>query len=118
VPASRKKSKPTALIAVPGKAADILPGPAKRTKPATKTKSRQAPAATAGDSKMQTIYLRSADIDRVTDLEYKIKKSRSISGRIGLSLLVRAGLRLLSAEFEKSEARALQIVQAAATDEA
>ncbi len=116
VPASRKKS--SAL----GDAGDILAGPAVPTRtPALKQKTKASTATvqskqrdTGNDGKMQTIYLRAHDIERANELEYKVKKSRTIPGRIGLSLMVRAGLKLLADEFRKSESSALELVESVA----
>lgn len=127
MPASPKKPKATALGTVPA-ALDILAGPVNPPRSATGTpkvgrrpsvsaKPKVKQRDTGGDGKMQTIYLRANDIERANELEYRVKKARVIPGRIGLSLMVRAGLKLLAAEFDKNESRALQIVQAAATNE-
>jgi len=127
VPTSPKKPKASALGTVPA-ALDILAGPMNPPRSAAETqKAGRRPSVSAkpkvkqrdtgSDGKMQTIYLRANDIERANELEYRVKKARVIPGRIGLSLMVRAGLKLLAAEFDKNESRALQIVQAAATNE-
>ncbi len=106
-PSSRKKA--SAL----GSLADILPtAPAPAGKgSASKKATLQATQRDAGaDGKMQTIYLRSSDLDRATDLEYRTKKSRVVPGRIGLSLILRAGLKLLEERFEKNEVDAIALV--------
>jgi hypothetical protein len=49
----------------------------------------------AEGGKMQTIYLRDGDLQKVWNAEGELKRSRVVPGRIGLSLLVRIGLDML-----------------------
>lgn len=75
---------------------------------------RPKPIPAKGDGKMQTIYLRPKDIERANELEYRVKKTQSIPGRIGLSLMVRVALKLLADEFAKNEKHGLQLVKSIA----
>jgi hypothetical protein len=54
-----------------------------------------------GEGKMQTIYLREEDLERAIRAEYELRASRKVPGRVGLSLLVRLGLDLISDELER-----------------
>lgn len=53
-----------------------------------------------GTGKMQTIYLKDADLERIFEVEHALKTSREVPGRIGLSLLLRIGLDLLADELK------------------
>lgn len=61
---------------------------------------------------MQTIYLKKLDIDRANELEFMVKKTHRVKGRVGLSLVLRAGLKLLSEEFERDEAGGIKAILA------
>jgi hypothetical protein len=69
------------------------------------------------DGKAQSIYLRELDIDRANDIEHAVRKAKRVGGRVGLSLIVRAGLRLLAQEFEKDRERGVDLVAAVVEDE-
>jgi hypothetical protein len=66
------------------------------------------------DGKMQTVYLHGQDLDRATEVEYLVKRTRVVKGRVGLSLVVRAGLKLLAEEITKNERRGVEIVASVA----
>jgi hypothetical protein len=78
------------------------------TKPAARAKD---------DGKMQTVYLHGQDLDRATEVEYRVRKTRSVRGRVGLSLVVRAGLKLLAEEIAKNERRGIEVVASVAGEE-
>lgn len=77
------------------------------TKPAARVKD---------DGKMQTVYLHGQDLDRATEVEYRVRKTRSVRGRVGLSLVVRAGLKLLAEEIAKNERRGVELVASVANE--
>ena len=61
----------------------------------------------------QTIYLREVDTSRALELEYLIRRSARQTGqvgRVGLSLLVRAGLLMLTDAMKKNEYDTLAFV--------
>ena len=106
-----------------GDVSDILAGPAPSratsvaaAKPTSRTESSKQRDTGGDGKKMQTIYLHANDIDRANELEYRVKKSRSISGRVGLSLMLRAGLKLLEDAFSESEEHALELVASIASE--
>ena len=67
--------------------------------------------------KTQTIYLHGSDVDRAAELEMLVRKSRKVRGRIGLSRLVRAGLKLLMEQYDCDPKAALASVAAVAAGE-
>lgn len=69
------------------------------------------------NGKMQTVYLHGQDLDRATEVEYRVRKTRSVRGRVGLSLVVRAGLKLLAEEITKNERRGVELVASVAGEE-
>ncbi len=52
-------------------------------------------AIVSGEVTMRTVYLTSADRDRLDDAVSALKKTRRLRGQIGLSLAVRIGAKLL-----------------------
>lgn len=86
--------------------------------PPQRKKRVNKPAARVKDNgKMQTVYLHGKDLDRATEVEYRVRKTRSVSGRVGLSLVVRAGLKLLADEIAKNERRGVELVASVAVEE-
>ncbi len=81
---------------VPSKATDRTKATAKIE--ATPKTPKTGSARSEGTGKMQTIYLKDADLERVFEVEHALKTSREVPGRIGLSLLLRIGLDLLADE--------------------
>jgi hypothetical protein len=73
----------------------------------------------AEGGKMQTIYLRDGDLQKVWNAEGELKRSRVVPGRIGLSLLVRIGLDMLDeALADDRDAVLARAARVAAGDEA
>ena len=77
-------------------------------------KPKASPPVAEGDGwRAQTIYLGDLDTDRALELEYLIRRSARQTGqggRVGLSLLVRAGLAMLTEAMKKNEANTLAFV--------
>lgn len=64
---------------------------------------------------MHTVYLREPDLERLNELEYLIKRARrqkGMKGRVGPTLVLRAGLQLLVKAFERGEEEGLEAVLA------
>jgi len=126
VPTSPKKPKASALGTVPA-VIDILGGPVTRTPedaaasakpPARKTATPKKPSGSKREPESyqaSTIYFRNEDLDIITEIRYYLEKSRKFNGRIGKSMMVRAGLTLLAAALKKDETRTLKIMESAAT---
>lgn len=83
---------------VPSKATDTPKATGKIQ--ATPKTPKTGSARSEGTGKMQTIYLKDADLERVFEVEHALKTSREVPGRIGLSLLLRIGLDLLADELK------------------
>lgn len=74
----------------------------------------------ANGRRSQTIYLRDLDTDRALELEYIIRRSArqtGQTGRVGLSLIVRAGLAMLTDAMKKNELATLAFVARVARGE-
>jgi hypothetical protein len=76
-----------------------------------------APLVTASEGRGSSIYLRSLDIDRVNEIEEAVRRAKRVGGKIGLSLIVRAGVRVLAEEFRKSEEHGVDCVVAVSVEE-
>jgi len=68
------------------------------------------------NGKMQTVYLHAQDLSRAVEVEYRVRRVRAVKGRVGLSLVVRAGLKLLADEMEKDERRGIELVASVADE--
>jgi hypothetical protein len=90
-----------------------------RQRTVASSKATALPRAGEG-GKMQTIYLRDGDLEKVWNAENELKRSRLVPGRIGLSLLVRIGLDLLDEALENDRdrvlARAVRVARAESAD--
>lgn len=82
-----------------------------RAVPAAPAKAAK-PLITASEGKGSSIYLRALDVDRVNEIERAVRKAKRVGGRIGLSLILRAGVRVLAEEFRKSEKHGVDLVVA------
>lgn len=71
-----------------------------RQRAVASSKATALPRAGEG-GKMQTIYLRDGDLEKVWNAENELKRSRVVRGRIGLSLLVRIGLDMVDEALAK-----------------
>lgn len=60
--------------------------------------------------KMQGVYMRAVDMDRTNRMIYIGKLSRKLPPRLGVSMLVRAGLLLLEREMDKNEQKFIDLV--------
>jgi hypothetical protein len=69
------------------------------------------------NGKMQTVYLHAQDLSRAVEVEYRVRRVRAVKGRVGLSLVVRAGLKLLADEMTKNEQRGIEAVASVASEE-
>ncbi len=87
------------------------------TRTQRKQRVKKPAARVKDDGKMQTVYLHGQDLDRATEVEYRVRKTRSVRGRVGLSLVVRAGLKLLAEEIAKNERRGVEFVASVAGEE-
>lgn len=83
--------------------ADILPGkPTKEDKtssvrPVAYDRIKQEATTREKDkTKMQTIYLKENDIDEAADIIHLVTKTHRAKGRVGLSRVLRAGLKQLA----------------------
>jgi hypothetical protein len=65
---------------------------------------------------MQTVYLHAQDLSRAVEVEYRVRRVQAVKGRVGLSLVVRAGLKLLADEMEKDERRGIELVASVADE--
>lgn len=79
---------------------------------------RTAPAVPPRAEKavMSSVYLRPLDVDRVAEIEQAVRRAKRVGGKIGLSLIVRAGVRALSEEIRKSEQHGVDLVVAASIE--
>jgi len=101
----RKKTALGNLIGVPVVGSPQVQSTAQATgnlkqRAVASSKATALPRAGEG-GKMQTIYLRDGDIEKVWNAENELKRSRLVRGRIGLSLLVRIGLDMVDEALEK-----------------
>jgi hypothetical protein len=94
-----------------------IPQEQRETPTQRKNRVNKPTAKVKDDGKMQTVYLHGKDIDRATEVEYRVRKTRFVSGRVGLSLVVRAGLKLLADEIAKNERRGIELVASVASEE-
>lgn len=66
---------------------------------------------------MQTIYLKEPDIDTAADIIHAVTKTHRAKGRVGLSRVLRAGLKMLSAEFQRDKERGIAAVLSVGEEE-
>lgn len=114
------RKPPNAKRSALGDVADILPAaPAHSGERAVPVASSKAVTQRVAerDGKAQSIYLRELDIDRANDIEHAVRKAKRVGGRVGLSLIVRAGLRLLAEEFAKDPKHGVDLVAVVVEDE-